>query len=301
MPRAVSPGATDQTEYFYITEDVGGTNPGEPKTGLTHTNLTSAYYVRTRGAAVQIASLSTLADPDSAHTDAGFKEVSSANLPGVYRFDPPDAAYATGADEVIIHLLVAGASNAIARPVKVILGPPADVTQVNGTNVTTVGEIAADVTKWNGTAVGTPHTAGYPVVTVKDGTGTGEIDTNTGGVKMMTGGIISMSFAAGAIDAAATSADFVTEIRDSVRDLFSLSGNVNDASPAAGNFDGNSGLSATDDFYNGSVLVFTSGTLDGIARKITDYTGATRNLVFATAFPSAPANADTFLILGRID
>lgn len=44
------------------------------------------------------------------------------------------------------------------------------------------GDIDVDVQSWNGTAVASPHTAGYPVVTVKDGTGTGEIDTTSGGV-----------------------------------------------------------------------------------------------------------------------
>lgn len=39
---------------------------------------------------------------------------------------------------------------------------------------------ASNVTHWSGTAVPTPHTAGYPIVTIKDGTGTGEIDTNNG-------------------------------------------------------------------------------------------------------------------------
>lgn len=38
------------------------------------------------------------------------------------------------------------------------------------------------VTQWNGTNVASPHTAGYPIVTVKDGTGTGEIDTSSGRV-----------------------------------------------------------------------------------------------------------------------
>lgn len=121
MPRKVTPDATDQTEYFYIVEDVGGTNPGEPKTGLTHSNIDAAYYTRTRAVAVQIGSLSTLAAANTAHTDGGFKEIDSTNQPGVYRFDPPDAAYASNAAEVIISLKVAGASNAIARPVKVIL------------------------------------------------------------------------------------------------------------------------------------------------------------------------------------
>lgn len=39
-----------------------------------------------------------------------------------------------------------------------------------------------NVSKWNGTAVATPATAGYPACTIKDGTGTGEIDTNAGAV-----------------------------------------------------------------------------------------------------------------------
>lgn len=37
-----------------------------------------------------------------------------------------------------------------------------------------------NVEKWNATSVPAEHTAGYPVATIKDGTGTGEIDTNAG-------------------------------------------------------------------------------------------------------------------------
>ena len=81
---------------------------------------------------------------------------------------------------------------------------------------------------------------------------------------------------------------------------------VNDASPAAGDFDGSTVLAATADLYNGGVLVFVSGALTGLARKISDYSSG-RNLVFSGAtgaadapFPSAPANGDRFLILGRI-
>lgn len=40
--------------------------------------------------------------------------------------------------------------------------------------------LASDVTKWNGTALATPDTAGYPKVTIKDGTGVGELDTASG-------------------------------------------------------------------------------------------------------------------------
>lgn len=44
------------------------------------------------------------------------------------------------------------------------------------------GDIDVDVQSWNGSYVASPHTAGYPVVTIKDGTGTGEIDTSSGTV-----------------------------------------------------------------------------------------------------------------------
>lgn len=105
------------------------------------------------------------------------------------------------------------------------------------------------VTQWTGTAVATPDTAGYPKVTIKDGTGTGELDTTSGGVlvaavasgaitasaiasdaitaaKIADGAIDSGTFASGAITAAAIAADAigaselatdaVTEIVDAV-------------------------------------------------------------------------------------
>ena len=48
------------------------------------------------------------------------------------------------------------------------------------------------VTQWTGTAVGTPATAGYPAVTIKDGTGTGELDTSSGGVILTTAAVDSI-------------------------------------------------------------------------------------------------------------
>ena len=44
------------------------------------------------------------------------------------------------------------------------------------------GDIKVDAQSWNGTAVATPATAGYPAVTLKVGTGTGEVNLSTGAV-----------------------------------------------------------------------------------------------------------------------
>lgn len=43
-------------------------------------------------------------------------------------------------------------------------------------------KIDVNVEEWNTTAVPAEHTSGYPIVTIKDGTGTGEINTNAGKV-----------------------------------------------------------------------------------------------------------------------
>lgn len=55
---------------------------------------------------------------------------------------------------------------------------------------------------------------------------------------------------------------------------------------------------ATDDHYNGAFLLFTSGALIGQSRKISDYNGTTK-AVTVSAFTEAPANTDSFVILGR--
>lgn len=44
------------------------------------------------------------------------------------------------------------------------------------------GDIKIDVQSWAGTAVASPDTAGYPKVTIKSGTGTGEISLSSGAV-----------------------------------------------------------------------------------------------------------------------
>lgn len=53
---------------------------------------------------------------------------------------------------------------------------------------------------------------------------------------------------------------------------------------------------ATDDHYNGRVVVWVTGNLYGQATAITDYDGATKKLTF-TAVTEAPSNGDRFIIV----
>ena len=48
------------------------------------------------------------------------------------------------------------------------------------------GPDSKDLTKWNGTAVASPDTAGFPKVTIKAGTGTGELSLSSGTVTVGT-------------------------------------------------------------------------------------------------------------------
>ena len=76
--------------------------------------------------------------------------------------------------------------------------------------------VPANVKQWNGTAVATPHTNGYPVVTIRDGTGTGEIDTSGGKVMLQDGAITAAVIAGNAVDADALAADAGAEIAAAV-------------------------------------------------------------------------------------
>lgn len=87
--------ATDQTIFIELVDSATGL----PKTGIVYTDVTGSYS-RTRSARVAI-TMATLASASTAHADGGFILVDDTNQPGVYRVDVPDAAFATGASEVV--------------------------------------------------------------------------------------------------------------------------------------------------------------------------------------------------------
>lgn len=99
----VTAGATNRFVYFYIQEDAGATNPGEPVPALLFSSLDAASYARAGGARVAI-TLKTLASASAAHDDGGFILVDDTNMAGTYRLDVPDAAFTTGVDQVIVQI-----------------------------------------------------------------------------------------------------------------------------------------------------------------------------------------------------
>ncbi len=102
MKLIVKKGSTSVSLYLFIQDSSLTTGAG--KTGLAFdTASLVAYYVRPLGSATSI-TLATLAAVTTAYSSGGFKEISSANMPGVYRFDIPDAAIASGVNSVVVML-----------------------------------------------------------------------------------------------------------------------------------------------------------------------------------------------------
>lgn len=90
---------TDVSIYAFCRDD----RTGQPKTGITAASVT-AYYDRIGAAAVEI-TVSDLAALTTAHTDGGLKETGH----GYYRFDLPDAVFASGSTAAAIRMVTTDA------------------------------------------------------------------------------------------------------------------------------------------------------------------------------------------------
>lgn len=106
----IQKGATDKSVELYIVDSTDGT----PETGVVYNSAGIDLWYRREGAAVVQVTEVDLAALTTAHTDGGFKHIRD----GVYRFDLPDAAWATGANQVVIGGTITGMQ---IRPVTVQL------------------------------------------------------------------------------------------------------------------------------------------------------------------------------------
>lgn len=144
--------------------------------------------------------------------------------------------------------------------------------------------VPGNVTNWNGAAVASPDTAGYPVVTIKDGTGQGELqlasgvaDANMVAVSGTTPPADNLERSAsgivlGTVGAASSTTSIVTSSLD----------------PAA----------AVIDQFKGRIVTFDRATTTTNLRgQATDITGNTAlGVLTVTPLTDAPVSGDTFVI-----
>lgn len=95
----IAPGSTSQSIELYL-----------GVTGLTYqTSGLQAYYARNRSAPVQISLVSQTTT--GSWTSGGFAEINSTTMPGIYRLDVPNAAFASGSSDVTINVRGASGTN----------------------------------------------------------------------------------------------------------------------------------------------------------------------------------------------
>lgn len=184
----------------------------------------------------------------------------------------------------------------------VVSGRGIDVDATNGVEIT--ANQAVNVAQWSGVAVNALIA--------------GRVDANAQvvgdktGYAIGAGGIASTAFAAGAIDAAAIATGAIDA------DAIALSAADEIAASVSGTADSGSTTTVVDterteadtDYWKGSLITFTSGTLNGQTRLVTAFNAATDTITFAPAttvavgthtyrlFPAC--RADVHFVLGTL-
>ncbi len=96
-------GSTDVSRYIFLVDSAAGT----PETGYVVTDL-DMQYTRVGSAPNAKADCTDLGATDAAHSDTGAYQVDATSSPGLYRIDWPDAAFAVGAESVILSITGTG-------------------------------------------------------------------------------------------------------------------------------------------------------------------------------------------------
>jgi hypothetical protein len=274
-------GGTGASQVRLITSYVGSTQVASVTPNwVTNPDISSVYVILPQGRSDVGAWLGTVPGSPAA---AGIPDVNAKNINNV------------------------STSSVTAVNSNVGTNQPINFTGTGGSAL-----VQTDVTDWKASTapamtgdayarLGAPAGASVSsdVAAIKSDTGTVLTDVNTGA-----GAIYSRL---GAPAGASIAADIAAVKTDTVHlPNECLSSSIPSGTPAAGSFIGNTGLSSTDNFYQGCMLVFTSGANKGIARAISSYTGSSKTFSFTGAtdaidapFPTAPSTSDTFDILGR--
>lgn len=117
MKRNVVKGTESNIFHIFI-QDSSATD-GSGLTGLAwNTGSLTAYYIRA-GAALPVVEITLVTATVGTFTSGGFKEVDATNLPGVYDFHPPNAAFVTGAEAVVF--MLKGATDMAVIPLEIQL------------------------------------------------------------------------------------------------------------------------------------------------------------------------------------
>lgn len=138
-------------------------------------------------------------------------------------------------------------------------------------------------------------------ITLSGGAVTVGTNNDKTGYSLANGAITAAVVATGAIDADALATDAVTEITDATKTAFGIVTGTADSGTTTTMVD--AALTQADtDYWKGSLIVFTSGTISGQARLITAFTPGSDTVTFSPATTQA-VGTNTYIIVpkGRSD
>lgn len=192
----IQANSTSHSEYIFIQNSSSTTGAG--LTGLVfNTASLTAYYAVERGAATAI-TLVTLASATAAWASGGFIAVDGTNMPGLYRFDVPNALFSIAATKNVV-VMLKGATNMapVVLEYQIVAYNPDDSVRlgltalpsvtagaINGLPLSVSASGAVNTLQINGTAQ-TARDIGASVL-LSPGTGAGQIALSTGAVTVGT-------------------------------------------------------------------------------------------------------------------
>jgi hypothetical protein len=194
----IKKGSTDRSVTLRIIDSADGT----PETGVLYNTTGIDLWYRREGAAKTSVTEATLAALTTAHADGGFLHVGD----GVYRFDLPDAAFATSANYVdiggtVTDMIVIGGrvrlvdvdfEDTVRGGMTALPNAAAEAagglytrgTGAGQINQSANGRTDANAISMSGTTL-TARDIGASVL-ISSGTGSGQLDVTSGAIKIQT-------------------------------------------------------------------------------------------------------------------
>lgn len=284
----IQKGSVDITRYYMIRDSTAGT----PETGVTITGL-DLQYTRNRTAPATKVDATALATTSTAHTDNRCIEIDGTSSPGVYRCDWPDAAFATGVDKVVLCVTGTGFDPACEEiqlvdfdpEDSVRLGltalPNANADAAGGLPISDAGGLDLDGLNTNVNDIETDTADMQPKLgTITDLGGGATIGANLSDIEGQTDDI---GVAGAGLTEAGGTGDQLTAIPGQ---LSALTTGTADSGSTTTMVD--AALTQADtDYWKGSWIRFTSGTISGQTRLISAFTPASDTVTFTPATTQA--------------
>ncbi|MFO1465867.1 MAG: hypothetical protein U1F35_05415 [Steroidobacteraceae bacterium] len=111
-------GATSKTVDIALVQKASASSPGDPITGLAYNTASFKAYQRSGPTSTPAAITLATQTVGGAYSSGGFVELDATNMPGLYRFDIPNALIASAGET---NILFSGAANLAPHTLKIIV------------------------------------------------------------------------------------------------------------------------------------------------------------------------------------